>query len=436
MRPTAGIVAAAAMLAGLSMVAVVAQRGTPFRASRDHPAILYSSGPVSNAISRLNGQIQGGAVTLRFDDVGGYLRSVLDALDIPVESQVMVFSKTSFQADFITPQNPRAIYFADEVAVAWVRGRNVLEVAAQDRQQGTVFYTLPQTPAGVPQFTRNDQCLACHLSWNTLGVPGLQVLTTFPMSADPNAYAAGFASDHRSRVADRWGGWHVTGRHKQFVHMGNVPVTDVDDPDATIGQTRSELVSLDAQLDLHGYPSPYSDIAALMVLEHQAHMANLITRVGWEARRIVYRNETTVAAGGTVVDDGALTMREAAIELVDYLLFVDEAPLPVRIESSSGFAERFVGRGPHDGQGRSLRELDLHERLLRYSCSYMIYTEMFDALPPIAKDAIYQRLWRVLSGADQNEIYSRLLLADRRAIVEILRETKPDLPVYFQPVLR
>ena len=436
MRQTAGIVTAAAVLAGLSMVTVVAQRGTTFRASRDHPAILYSSGPVSNAISRLNEQIKSGAVTLRFDDVSGYLRSVLDALDILVESQVAVFSQTSFQEELIGMHNPRAIYFADEVAVAFIRGGDVLEVAAQDRQQGTVFYTLRQIPAETPQFARNDGCLACHLSWNTLGVPGLQVLTTFPMSSDPNAYATGFASDHRSRVADRWGGWHVTGKHKQFPHMGNVPVTDVDDPEATIGQPRTELVSLERRFDLRGYLSPYSDIVALMVLEHQTHMANLITRVGWEARRILYRNEMTVAAGGAVVDDGAHTMREAAIELVDYLLFVDEAPLPVRIEGSSGFAERFAGRGSHDGLGRSLRELDLHERLLRYSCSYMIYTEMFDALPPIIKDAIYQRLWRVLSGDDPDEIYSRLLLADRQAIVEILRDTKPDLPEYFRPVSR
>ena len=289
------------------MVTMVAQRGTAFRASRDHPAILYSSGPVSNAISRLNEQIKSGAVTLRFDDVSGYLRSVLDALDILIESQVAVFSQTSFQAQLIGMHNPRAIYFADEVAVAFIRGGDVLEVAAQDRRQGTVFYTLRQIQAETPQFARNDECLACHLSWNTLGVPGLQVLTTFPMSSDPNAYATGFASDHRSRVVDRWGGWHVTGKHKQFLHMGNVPVTDVDDPEATIGQPRTELVSLERRFDLHGYLSLYSDIVALMVLEHQTHMANLITRVGWEARRILYRNEMTVAAGGTVVDDGAHT---------------------------------------------------------------------------------------------------------------------------------
>jgi hypothetical protein len=92
--------------------------------------------------------------------------------------------------------------------------------------------------------------------------------------------------------------------------------------------------------------------------------------------------------------------------------------------------------GPRDHQGRSLRDLDLTHRLLRYPCSYMIYSAAFDALPADAKDAIYKRMWQVLSGDDQGQKYSRLTLADRRAVVEILRDTKKDLPSYFQPVAR
>ena len=438
MRPTLGLVAAATALTGLSVATVAAQRGGVFRGSRDHPAIQYSSGPVDNAVSRLNRRIRDGAVALTFDGIWGYLPSVLEALDIPVESQVTVFSKTSFQADSISLQNPRAIYFADEVAIAKVPGTKILEVAVQDRRQGSIFYTLEQTRADTPQFTRSDGCLACHLSWDTLGVPGLQVLSTFPMSADPNAYATGFVSDHRSRIEDRWGGWYVTGKEGTFSHMGNVPVTDVEDPLATIGQVRPALASLEGQFDLTEYLSPYSDIVALMALEHQTHMANLITRIGWEARRTAYPNEMTVAPVSAVANDpdGTELLREAAVEVVDYLLFVDEAPLPARIEGSSGFAERLAELGPHDDQGRSLREFDLEKRLLRYPCSYMIYADAFDALPPIAKDLVYQRLWQVLSGQGQNEVYSRLALADRQAIVEILRATKADLPTYFQPVTR
>ena len=129
-------------------------------------------------------------------------------------------------------------------------------------------------------------------------------------------------------------------------------------------------------------------------------------------------------------------VRDAAGQLVDYLLFVDEAPLAGRIQGSSGFAEKFSAQGPRDSQGRSLRQFDLERRLMRYPCSYMIYAEAFDALPPVAKDTIYERMWQVLSGQEKQAPYTRLSLADRQAIVEILRETKKGLPDYFQPVTR
>jgi len=38
-----------------------------------------------------------------------------------------------------------------------------------------------------------------------------------------------------------------------------------------------------------------------------------------------------------------------------------------------------------------------------------------------------------LSGKDPDKIYKRLLPADREAIIEILRDTKPNLPDYFYP---
>ena len=436
MRPTAGIAAAAVVLVGFSVAVVLAQRGGVFRASRDHPAIAYSTGPAQNAIVELNRQIIAGETQLAFEGATGYLQSILEALDIPVESQVTVFSPTSNQATLINSRNPRAIFFRDDVAVAWVRGGELLEVAVQDVRQGTIFYRLSQSPADRPQFTRDDQCLACHLTWDTLGVPGFQVLSTFPLTSDPNAYATGFVSDHRSRLEDRWGGWYVTGSHGSVAHMGNVEVTDVDDPAATIGVARPELASLEGLFDLEGYPSVHSDIVALMVLEHQTHMTNLITRIGWEARRILYREQGTRAQGAAASDDGGSKglIEDAAVELVDYLLFVDEVPLARPIEGSSGFTEKFSAQGPRDRKGRSLRELDLERRLMRYPCSYMTYTHAFDGLPAIAKDAIYQRMWRILSGQETQEPYTRLSLADRQAIVEILIDTKADLPDYFRPV--
>ena len=440
MRSTTSIVTAALLLLGLIAVSSVSgQRGGAFRASRDHPAIQYTDGVVDNAIADLNRRLDEGSAALAFEGRSGYLRSVLDALELPVESQVLVFSPTSFQEDYIDFDNPRAVFFRDDVALGWVRGADVIELAAQDRRQGTIFYSLEQTPSAAPRFRRRETCLACHLSWDTLGVPGPQVISMFPMPDDPNAYASGHPTDHRSRLEDRWGGWYVTGSHGGVAHMGNVEVEAVEDPHATFGVVPPVVESMEGRFDLDGFPTPYSDIVALMVLEHQAHMTNLITRIGWEARRVEHRAGMVAPADrGRSTDDGRFLeiVEEAAVELVDYLLFVDEAPLPPGVAGGSGFTEMFSARGPRDGRGRSLREISLEGRLFRYPCSYMIHTAAFDALPETALDAIYRRMWAVLSGEITESPYDRLALADRRAVVEILRDTKPDLPDYFATVTR
>jgi len=163
-----------------------------------------------------------------------------------------------------------------------------------------------------------------------------------------------------------------------------------------------------------------------MVFDHQVQMINLLTRVGWETRFALYDHRDLTAH---LVQDGSK-------ELVDYLLFIDETPLRGKVQGSSGFVEKFAARGPKDRKGRSLRDFDLEQRLMRYPCSYMIYSEAFDNLPVEAKEAIYKRMWQILSGQETDRKYARLSLPDRQAIVEILRDTKPGLPNYFQPVTR
>jgi hypothetical protein len=185
------------------------------------------------------------------------------------------------------------------------------------------------------------------------------------------------------------------------------------------------LSSVSGKFDTTGYLSPYSDVTALLVLNHQVHMTNLLTRLGWEARIAAHQ--------GAPVET---RVRETARELVDYLLFIDEAPLPGSVSGASGFADQFAAGGPRDKKGRSLRQLDLERRLFQYPCSYMVYTPAFDALPPAAKEAVYARMWEVLSGRDKDQSYDRLTPADRQAIVEILRDTKPGLPDYFSPLTR
>jgi hypothetical protein len=404
-------------LAWLGATAIGSSQAPPApSAMRNHPAIRYQETPPQDAVTRLNEQLRRGEVTLTSEPTRGYLRSVLAALRVPEASQVLVFSKTSFQASRISPANPRALYFNDTVSVGWVRGGEVLEFIAQDPRQGAQFYTLDQRQDGTPQFARNLSCVQCHTWEATSSVPGMFLSSIFPGPDGSMLYAPVFSVDHRTPFELRWGGWFVTGRHALTRHMGNATVAPGTNMDAMVTSSTLNTTSLAGRFDPDGYVSTHSDIVALMVLEHQARMLNLLTRAGWDAR---------MGAGA------GRPLSEIVNELVDYLLFVDEEPLPGTVEGTSTFARTFANIGERDTRGRSLRELDLRTRLMRYPCSYLIYSEPFDALPDGVKRAIYARLWTILSGALREPKYDRLSEDDRTAILEILRDTKPDLPAYF-----
>jgi len=395
-----------------------------FTGQLEQPPIDYPTRAPTDAIAALNQRILAGQVELKFSRPSGYLRSVLEALHIPVESQMLVFSKTSFQARRINPHNPRSLFFNDTVALGWVRGGDILEVASEDPRQGVIFYVLDNAPAAKPQFQRNDHCLQCHESYSTVGVPGMLLRSVYPASDGTPMYAAGtYETDHRSPIEQRWGGWFVTGDLGSTRHLGNALFADPQNPNPVTPKLSRNPHSVEGRFDTTGYLSPYSDIVALMVFEHQMRMINLLTRVGWEIRYAKYEEQQKAVSNDFV----ERRLRETAAEIVDYMLFVDEAPLDGKVQGSSGFAETFAAEGPFDRQGRSLRQFDLQARLMRYPCSYMIYSPAFDALPAEARDSVAQRLWQVLSGQDRDPKYARLTQADRRAIIEILRATKKDL---------
>jgi hypothetical protein len=387
-----------------------------------HPAIRYESGAVTDPVAELNRKLQSGQLELRRDGTAGYLRAVLDALQVSTDTQMMVFEKDSVQAGRISAGNPRSLFFNDSVAVGWVRG-GFIELASQDPRQGVVFYILDQAFLGPPSFTRAPllACLSCHHNFASGGVPGMLVRS-----------ARQFSVTHSVPFEKRWGGWYVTGQHGSLHHLGNTDLAHLYDEPPPSGT--SNWMSLAGKFDTSGYLTEQSDIVALTVFEHQMHMMNLLTRMGWEARVIEYRRTVPAAkrkAEGDDASDKTASMEDAAKEVVDYALFTDEAPLPQPIHGATTFAERFSALGPKDRKGRSLRELDLTRRLMRYPCSYMIYSPQFEQLPAIAKNAIYSRLWTVLSGKDHDPKYASLTASDRAAIVDILRDTKPDLPKTF-----
>ena len=383
----------------------------------DHPAIQYDTRPLDDRITRLGRELISGKVHLT-QTPEGYLPGLLEALGINPDSQTLVFSKTSFQAARIEPHNPRAIYFSDDVMVGFVRGSDLLEVASLDPKQGMVFYSF-NGASNPPSFDRRDACLQCHTSPGTLGIPGLLIASSYTDASGMPAFrGAQRITDHRTPFEERWGGWYVTGTHANMRHIGNAVGHDSAHPELLDLHDSQNLTSLAKKFDPRGYLSGVSDIVALITLEHQTRMTNLMIRAGWEAR---------------IADPAAKKQFDTDVEsLVTYMLFADEATLRGPVVGVSTFTKTFAARGPRDHEGRSLRDFDLQKRIFRYPLSYMVYSEAFDAMPDQVKERVYQRLYDVLTGRDQSDKFKKLSADDRRAVLEILRDTKPGLPAYFK----
>ena len=396
--------------------------------------IRYSASRPENSISRLQAGIDRGDKELKYADAHGYLPALLEALEVPVESQTLVFSKTSLQTRRISPRTPRAIYFNDEVYVGYCQSGDVLEISTADPQLGAVFYTLGQQQEDKPRFERQvDNCLVCHSSSRTEGVPGHLVRSLFVDAGGQPIFSAGSRTvDHTTPLEDRWGGWYVTGRHGSQTHMGNLAIRGRDVPRPLDNLQGHNVLQLKDRLSVDKYLTPHSDIVALMLLEHQVLVHNCLTKANFATRQALDYDATMRQAlrepEGKRLDSTNRRIQSACDDLVDALLLVGEAPLTAPLSGTSGYAEKFRRSGLRDGQGRSLRDLDLTGRLFKYPCSYLIYSKAFDGLPGEARDQVWQRLGKILSGEDKSEKFSHLGASDRRAIAEILCATKPGIP--------
>lgn len=355
----------------LMLVALTAQSRAPFPGTLDqHPVIDYRGATVTDVVSLMQRDLTAGAASLASDGAQGYLRAVLARLNVPVESQVLLFSKTGIQHPFTSPENPRALYFNDRVVVGYIPGAPLIEMASHDPRQGVIFQTVKQD-ASPAVFARSDRCLGCHVSSNSLDVPGILV-RSMSTAADgrPMPQEGSFIIDHRSPLEQRWAGWFVTGAAASVQHLGR---------------------PIDPRVDLSLYPLPTSDIAALLVFDHQGHAINLLTRLGWESR---------VATEGGPLNLTKGDLADILNEAVDYFLFVDEAKLASPLAGPSPFARVFSAAGKRDRHGRSLRDLDLQTRLFKYRCSYMIESPAFDALPGEVRAAFLERLRARLTDRD------------------------------------
>jgi hypothetical protein len=414
--------------------AVIAAAPPAAAVDLDRPPIQYSTAPADNRVEDLIRKIKDGSVALPRDPDAGYLRGLLKELDVPVSSQVLVFSKTSLQRSRIGPKTPRAIYFNDDVTVGFCRRGDVLELSAADPALGTVFYTLDQDPAKKAAVTREgESCLICHGGSPTQGFPGHLVRSVSADRSGELVLSRGTKRvDHTTPFGDRWGGWYVTGTSGRQTHLGNRVVGG----HGPAGRDGTNVTDLRPYFTAGDYLTPHSDLVALMVLEHQGEAHNRLTRANFLTRlALAEEAEMNAALGRPAGERSESTSRRidrACEPVVEYLLFADEAPLTGPVAGTSGFAEEFAARGPFDAKGRSLREFDLKARMFKYPLSYVVYSKLFDGLPAEARDRVYRRLWEVLTGRDRSKPFAHLSDEDRRACREILRETKPGLPAYWQ----
>lgn len=380
----------------------------------EYAPIFYHSRPVTNGISRLSPD------QLSYEPEQGYLKSVLKALDISPSSQVLVFSSTSFQKNMITPENPRAIYFNDSNYVGWIPGADLLEIISIDPFLGPIFYDIKQDFAALDLQRNNDDCLDCHSSAKTQSVPGLFIRSAYPKG---EGRVASRTTSHRTELAERWGGWYVTGQTGEADHRGNQPLAPAEPADPNLN-----VSDLSPFFDTDQFLTPHSDVTALMVLEHQCAIFNLINRANYRVRLVMNDHGTDPNDPNAELPERVtMEFKRHAPALVYNLLFTGEAELNGKVSGDSGFAEHFSAQGPRDDAGRSLRDFDGEHRLFKYPCSYMIYSDSFKTLPPAFKNEVFRMLNEVLSDPKPNEDYPQLTAEDKKAVIEILKATVPEL---------
>lgn len=420
------------LMVGAQSFAVDSESGMVY--DREYPFVDYFGKATGNDVARLQERIDRGEVKLKFSAPRGYLDSLLGALRIDPSSQTLVFSKTSLQAQAISPQTPRAIYFDMDTYVGWIPNTDVIEIATMDSLRGAVFYTLPNRSAEPPSFGRETlRCLACHDTFSLQGggVPNFLFLSAYTREKGGarTDTVANLTTD-ATPLEDRWGGWYVTGELAGLTHLGNIPPATAQRASQPVPLRLGDLRNLDSMFDTTPYLTDKSDAVALLVFEHQVYLHNLIIHANYKARRLL----AAQVAGATAPSlhweqlpppvQGR--MQRLLEPLVRGLLLVDAAKLTVPVHGNSGFAKWFESQGPRDARGRSLRDLDLSTRVFRYPLSFLIYSEGFDELPVGARDYVYRRLAQILAGRDRSPAYSTISPSERTATFQILTATQPE----------
>lgn len=407
----------------------------------ENAPIHYSSTTPQDAAQRLAAQLRAGRARIDRTDDWTVLRDLRRYFAIPDSSQVLVFSKTSKQNHLISPETPRLIWFGDNAYIGYCLGGSI-EVATIDPLLGPVFYLIePGTPRGQPLvFERDQSCLSCHGGPFSPDVPGVLVRSVFPgREGHPIMSRGSTVVGTTTPFEDRWGGWYVTGSHGSGRHRGNTTLDERDDQAELDPEPGANLTDLSGLFDTRPYPSPTSDIVALMVLEHQTFTQNALTRAHHAALRAMHRQQSLQRElGEPVLEEPTGTalriIDNAAAQVLDALLFKDEAALPEGgIDGDPAFQHDFAQNAPRSEDGRSLKDFQLLNRLFKHRCSYMIYSITFQSLQPHLKRTVLERLDAVLAGRDESGRYAYLGDEERARIQRILADTLPGFAPRNEP---
>ena len=406
----------------------------------EFPPISYSDTTPNDRITQLQGDTKSGKLKFTQKSEKEFVGALLKELKIPVSSQALVFSKTSLQTSAISPGQPRAIYFNEEIYFGWTRNRD-LEIMAADPKLGVSFYLIHRDPktSELSYEQHSDECFSCHASGRTGGRPGMVVRSVLADAKGFPIFSAGsYTTEQSSPIAERWGGWYVTGQHGELRHMGNAIAVEVEKEKGGAKIDREAGANMDMEdmgefINPADYLVPSSDIVALMVLEHQVGMHNRLIEGNYVVRKAIYRDQEISRELDEKRKGFSDTTRRIidhqAERILNYLLFADEVELTGGgLDSESTFVEDFQHNARVSKDGRSLKDFQLLKRIFKYRCSYMIYSTAFESLPKPLKSKIYQRLGEVLKGEDTSEDYTYLKESERKRILNILIETLPDAP--------
>ena len=395
------------------------------------PPVSYSASQPHDVISKLQAHIESGQLKFPGNDKD-VVKALLQELKIPIESQLLVFSKTSLQRGRINPEHPRAIYFSDACYVGWVPG-GLMEVTSIDPLIGPVFYSFdPRTANGAVRFNRDADCMRCHGGTFVPHIPAIFARTVYADNeGEPLLRQGSEVVDYRTPFSERWGGWYVTGKHGAALHRGNVFATEKDGALQVNFKSGANKTNLSDFFATDKYLADRSDIVALLVFEHQLAVQNAITHAGFSCRRMLeYQKNLQIAFKEPITDDLAFdsvktVFNSSAREVTDRLLSKAEAKLPAGIAGAPSFAARFQSTAPRSTSGLSLKDLALTDHLFKNRCSYLIYSESFLALPELLKKQIYARLAKALDPNDPDPEYSYIDREERARIRTVLRETHP-----------